>query len=408
MADFLLTSFGTRGDVQPVVALGLFLHARGHCVRIVASPDLAAWAKAHAPELEYVPAGCDVHALLEQQKHLLARSPLRVLRALRTIFAEEIRAQAEALLPRIAKDTIVVAAGVQFSAGHVAQARGSRYVYLAMQPQIFRSRAWPPPVVRSQSLPSSLNRLAWAGSDALWNGALARPIGKLRRSLGLAPARDAIAISLGEEPLLCCDPLLIPPRGRQDVGTVLGALYFEDTRPLSPALEAFLATGAPTIYVGFGSMVDDDPEATVRIVLSSAKEAGLRVVLSRGWAQYATSSDSSVHVIGDEPHLQLFPRVACVLHHGGSGTTHASLRSGVPQIVVPHTLDQYFWGARAHAVGVGPRPIDKARLSIDRLASAFATIGHYRAQARRQASLVRRDAFESLAHALEATPGGAR
>jgi vancomycin aglycone glucosyltransferase len=124
--------------------------------------------------------------------------------------------------------------------------------------------------------------------------------------------------------------------------------------PAPPKLEAFLEQGEPPVYIGFGSMTDPNPRITTRAVLAGVTDAGCRAVLSEGWAGLGGGGlPEHVMVVGSVPHASLFRRVAAVVHHGGAGTTTMAARAGVPQIVVPHVLDQYYWAERVSRLGVG-------------------------------------------------------
>ena len=139
-----------------------------------------------------------------------------------------------------------------------------------------------------------------------------------------------------------------------------------------PALEAFLARGGPVVSVGFGSMASADPSATTSMVVGAARDAGVRAVLLSGWGGLdARAAGDDVHCAEALPHAWLFPRVSAIAHHGGAGTTGAALASGVPSIVIPLGVDQPFWASRVSALGAGPPPIPRKRLTRERLAEAF-------------------------------------
>jgi len=139
-----------------------------------------------------------------------------------------------------------------------------------------------------------------------------------------------------------------------------------------PGLEAFLGRGGPVVSIGFGSMASRDPEAMTDLVLGAVRDAGVRAVLMAGWGGLAPVSLADDAFLADAlPHDWLFPRVAAAVHHGGAGTTGAALRAGVPAIVVPFAMDQPFWGSRVAALGTGPSPIPRARLTRGRLAEAL-------------------------------------
>ena len=143
----------------------------------------------------------------------------------------------------------------------------------------------------------------------------------------------------------------------------------------SAELAAFLAAGEPPVFVGFGSMVSGENDKVLASVLEATRATGQRCVLSSGWA--GLSSDSlpdSVLLVGAVPHSWLFPRMKAVVHHGGAGTTAATVRAGVPSVVVSHIADQFFWGSRLHALGVAAAPMAVGQLSGERLTAALREI----------------------------------
>lgn len=137
-------------------------------------------------------------------------------------------------------------------------------------------------------------------------------------------------------------------------------------------LRRFLEAGEPPVYVGFGSMPNQEPRATFDLILRALEMTGQRGVIYGGWGGLAgeTAGDRAL-VIEGVPHEWLFPRMKAVVHHGGAGTTAAGLRAGVPNVVVPFFGDQPFWGWRVAALGAGPAPIPRRSLTAERLAAAI-------------------------------------
>jgi sterol 3beta-glucosyltransferase len=159
------------------------------------------------------------------------------------------------------------------------------------------------------------------------------------------------------------------------LNTHLTGYWFLDAAPdWTPPidLQQFLANGEPPVYIGFGSMGSRQPEATADLVLQALAQTGQRGILQSGWGglQKADLPDR-VFMVKSIPHAWLFPQIAAIVHHGGAGTTAAGLRSGVPSIIVPFFGDQPFWGQRVAELGVGPAPIPRKQLTVDRLAQAI-------------------------------------
>jgi len=134
----------------------------------------------------------------------------------------------------------------------------------------------------------------------------------------------------------------------------------------------FLDAGEPPVCIGFGSMVGRNPEQITKIVIDAVRESGRRALLLSGWAGIGnTELGKNIYRLDAAPHEWLYPRVAAAVHHGGAGTTAASLRAGTPTIIVPHLGDQPYWGKRVHSLGAGPQPIPRNKLSASSLAAAI-------------------------------------
>ncbi len=184
------------------------------------------------------------------------------------------------------------------------------------------------------------------------------------------------SVCLQNTPLLYgFSPSVIPkPSDWDDRTHVTGYWFLDSAKTWSPPFELteFLNSGPPPIYIGFGSMSNRKPEETADLVVRAMGMNNQRAVLFSGWGGLKKNElPKSILMIDSIPHAWLFPRVAAVIHHGGAGTTAAGLRAGVPSIIVPFFGDQPFWGRRIAELGVGPSPIPRQSLSIERLAQAI-------------------------------------
>lgn len=141
-----------------------------------------------------------------------------------------------------------------------------------------------------------------------------------------------------------------------------------------PALAAFLDAGEPPVYIGFGSIVVDDPNAMTTMIFEAVKKTGKRALVSKGWGGLGADEldiPEGVFMLGNCPHDWLFKRVSAVVHHGGAGTTAAGIAAGRPTVVVPFFGDQPFWGAMVARAGAGPDPIPYKELTSEKLAGAI-------------------------------------
>jgi UDP:flavonoid glycosyltransferase YjiC (YdhE family) len=141
-----------------------------------------------------------------------------------------------------------------------------------------------------------------------------------------------------------------------------------------PALVQFLEAGPPPVFIGFGSMPVRHPQQTTQLVLAALECSGQRAILQAGWAGIGeTSLPESVYLLDYAPYAWLFPQMAAVVHHGGSGTTGFGLWAGVPTILTPFLFDQFYWGERIQTLGVGPKAIPYKQLTTARLAATLET-----------------------------------
>ncbi|MEG2718942.1 MAG: glycosyltransferase [Clostridia bacterium] len=180
--------------------------------------------------------------------------------------------------------------------------------------------------------------------------------------------------------------------------------HMDDFVP-DPALQAFLADGEPPIYVGFGSMTGNDMGSTLEIVLEALERSGVRAVLSKGWGDVEIPDRPNLFVAGFVSHDWLFQKVSAVVHHGGAGTTAAGILAGKPTLVIPFGGDQPFWGVRVRALGLGPKPIPREKLTVTKLTKALlqlTTIKSYRVAARELGERLRHeDGAQTAANIIE-------
>jgi UDP:flavonoid glycosyltransferase YjiC (YdhE family) len=362
---------GTRGDVHPMLALGDRLRARGHEIVVCAPPDFQADAEAHGFEFHAV--GRSARETLAEQAAAVVRGGLPMLRAANGYIEGALRAQFATLPDATAGAGLIIGAGVQVAAASVAERHGVPYRYVAYVPTLLPSSEHAPCLLPLPRLPRWVNRLLWWLLERVYSAMLRGTINRERAALGLGPIRNVLAHFVTDSPLLAADPELAPaPADFYLRTTVIGCLHALEGGELPPKLASFLDAGPPPVYLGFGSMTDTDPAGTTRLILRAIERVGCRALVSEGWAGLAQQAlPEGVLAIGSVSHARLFPRLAAVVHHGGAGTTTTAARAGVPQIVVPHLFDQIYWGERVAALGLGPPPIRRTRLSEERLAAAL-------------------------------------
>lgn len=392
---------GSRGDVQPYIALGQALRALGHDCTIVTTLDHEGIVRGYGLKIATIPV--NVAAELQRVETNRAVEGGGVIASFQK-FAEIAKRAAGSLAEvglEASRDADVLV--TNFSTALVAGALSKKLNVPVVQ-------AYNVPVTPTSAFPGAL----FPGLDF---GGLSRRLSHRLTRVALwmtarSSANKACMEVLGAEsaPMfpgshagLLPGPVLYgfseaflphPPDWKGDV-RVTGFWFVEEADDFAPPaeLERFLDDGPPPVCIGFGSMSTEKPEEVSAMVLSAAKTAGVRLVLLSGWAGLKPGRLSrDVIELGGLPHSWLYPRCRAVVHHGGAGTTAAAVRAGVPAVVVPFHGDQPYWASRVHRLGLGPAPIPRRRLTADRLAEAIrraATDTTLQQQASLMGSLVR-------------------
>lgn len=363
----VLTPFGSRGDVQPMLALGLGLRCRGHDVVVGAAPSYRAWIEELG--LEFAEVGGDFEPWLRQQS---TRNPFTVLKSLAMYLRDEVPLCFSQTCDAVRGADMVVTT-IHLAAHSASEAAGVPCRTILYTVQLLPSRFHPPVAVPSQGLPGWLNRLLWWATTRIFSLLFRGPVNRERTSLGLRPIADFLAHARGGDPIVAADTYFTGiPRDVPSGPVQTGALVLPAVGKLDPQIEHFVQGGEPPIYVGFGSTPDKASDETGRLIVEAVRACGRRAIISAGWAGlHASHLPPEILLIREAPHSLLFRRVAVAVHHGGAGTTAAACRAGVPQVVVPHLGDQFFHGRRVRDLGVGPDSIPRGRLTAQRLAAAI-------------------------------------
>jgi sterol 3beta-glucosyltransferase len=363
----LLLTAGSRGDVEPFLALARRAVADGHDVRLGVTREFVA--RAHATGAEVAPLDGDFSALVEAQ----GVSPWSALRSYRSVIAPMLvavyRSAARAALDH--RPDVVVHHPKVLSAPPAAARLDVPHVLCEIVPVLTPTRAFPAPGVATRDL-GPLNRWTYAAARAAAATA-SGPLRAVRAELGLprggavpGPARSLVPVS----------PTLLPrPDDWPDTTVLTGAWHAAPgTAPEpDPELDAFLAEG-DVVQAGFGSMATGNPAARGRAVVEAVRGSGRRALVVTGWGGLAADPAPDVLVRRAVDHASVLPRCVAAVHHGGAGTAHAVVRAGLPSVTVPFLADQPFWGALLHRRGLAAPPVPARRLDAGTLGAALAQV----------------------------------
>ncbi|MEV8444143.1 glycosyltransferase [Actinosynnema sp. NPDC051121] len=347
----LLTTWGSRGDVEPLAGLAVALRGLGAEAVVCAPPDEDFAALLERAGVPVVPLGPSVRSVVAGPKRPTAQDAFRLAPELVAARFETLGAAVEGC------DALVATGLMPAGARDVAEQRGIPYVLACFHLLGLPSRHTRPGARPGTPSPADEtdNRVLWEQDAQRVNALYGPALNSHREALGLPPVDNVRDHVLTGRPWLAADPALCPSQGMTDLDVVqTGAWILPDDRPLPDGLEAFLDAGAPPVYVGFGSMASHAPEGIAKAAIEAARAQGRRVVLARGWAGLAPVDDAGdCFVVGEVNQQALFRRVAAVVHHGGAGTTTTAARAGAPQVIVPRIADQPYWAGRVTALGIG-------------------------------------------------------
>lgn len=364
MTKILITTFGTRGDIQPFIALGKGLKTAGYEVALCTSEGYQSFVEEHGLQYAYM----DNELLRLSQAVLGDTGGLggtldiinKMVPAMRQSMDDEWNAA------RTFRPDLIVYHPKCLGSYHIAEKLHIPAVMSLPLPFYTPTRAFPVPFMSGIQLGGWFNRFSYR-LMGLSSGMYGATINDFRRkTLEMFPIgrfADVLLRSDGEPvPVLYpYSPSLLPVPEDFPAHVHVTGYWFLDrltTWQPEPALVRFLAGGTPPVYLGFGSMGARNAEKRTQIVLAGLEKSGQRGLLVSAWGGLkAADLPQNVLMAESIPHDWLFPQVAAVVHHGGAGTTAAGLRAGKPSIICPFMADQPFWGKLIYQQGMGPEPI---------------------------------------------------
>ncbi|GFP83009.1 sterol 3-beta-glucosyltransferase ugt80a2 [Phtheirospermum japonicum] len=374
---------GTRGDVQPFVAIGKRLQDYGHRVRLATHSNFKEFVLTSG--LEFYPLGGDPKVLagyMVKNKGFLPSGPSEI-----PVQRNQMKEIIFSLLPACKEPDID--SGIPFTADAIIAnppAYGHTHVAEALKIpiHIFFTMPWTPtsefPHPLSRVKQSAGYRLSYQIVDSLiWLGIRDMINDVRKKRLKLRPV-TYLSGSQGSESDIphgyIWSPHLVPkPKDWGPKVDVVGFCFLDLATNYEPpeSLSNWLKAGPKPIYIGFGSLPVQEPEKMTQIIVEALEITKQRGIINKGWGGLGNLAEEKdfVYLLDNCPHDWLFLQCASVVHHGGAGTTAAGLKAACPTTIIPFFGDQPFWGERVHARGVGPAPISVEDFSLQKLVDAI-------------------------------------
>jgi sterol 3beta-glucosyltransferase len=380
MTNISIVASGTRGDVQPYVALGKGLKEAGYNVRLLSSENFETLVREAG--VEFYSTGESIEAIIqsdEWHKTLESSNFLKILAQMQRELKRYARTLAQRI-PALLEGSDMIVAGAGGLGGVFAVADMLKIPM--MQAYVFPfapTREFPSPLVPNLPFGRLLNPISFhLTRQMLWQSSkvgdsATREVLRLKKGSFWGPFR---MLAERKVPALYgySRHVLPVPQDWDNTQNVTGYWFLDEPDGWNPPpdLVEFLKAGPPPVYIGFGSMGSRNPQEAGQLAVEALERSGQRGILASGWGGISLSNlPQNVHLISSIPHTWLFERMSAVVHHGGAGTTAAGLRAGVPSIIIPFMGDQPFWGKRVADLGVGPMPIPRKKLTSQRLAEAI-------------------------------------
>lgn len=377
----IIPTIGSRGDVQPYIALALGLQGAGHAVTLATHPAMCKLVDSYG--VQFAPVGPDID-IGHETAIIRGRSPnwlTGFMRVMRFSFT---------MLEQIHPDLLKLCRGVDLvivshtAAGSIeADKLGIPAVSVTLMPHAIPVNDPHDPFIKRL-----LPKVAGMGMGLI----MTRPLNRIRTRTGLPPMGPT-GITSEALNLIPLSPHVFPPDPRWEPRHRMTGYWFSPfpkTWTAPHSLQAFLDGGDPPVVISLGAMAlsGDDALEAAQITVSAVQMAGIRAII-QGWDEPMKSIElpPTIFHAGSVPHDWLLERAVALVHHGGFGTTAAGFRAGIPSLVIPHIIDQFIWGQRVLELGVGPKPISRAKLTVQSLAESLVQLAQDSAMRARAAEL---------------------
>jgi sterol 3beta-glucosyltransferase len=366
---------GSRGDIQPYIALAQQLKRRTLDVRIAAGQSFAGFVAGYG--IDFYPLSADLESAdIDPQLLKDARSsdnPLKMLLTFNKMKKYALRMTDEMYAACENSELVIYHPGC--TVGYFAAEKIGIPSIMAAPFPMHQTRETASVITYGRyTLPNKwtytlLQGMLWTASKtgvaALWQEKFGRQPNNFTPPYERTDSRHPAVIS-------CSNYVFPRPKDWNEHIHQYGYWFVEEREDYTPphALAEFLKAGEKPIYVGFGSVFhDNEKDHLINLIVEACRKSGRRGIIA-GMGEINPLPDS-VFAVGSVPHTWLFPHCAAVCHHGGAGTAAAGFAAGVPSIIIPFSNDQFAWAHRAYDLGVGSRPIPKRKLSADSLADAI-------------------------------------
>lgn len=375
-----IITIGSRGDVQPYIALGAGLQKAGHQVQIVADELYKDSIK--EKELSFGPISTNPKRFFEEDIFKSGKNIFQFSKYIKEQYKKIGRRHFEEVLEALDNVDVILFSPLASAAFHIAELKKIPCIGAYLQP-VTPTKEFGPMFIPELSswIPfrGFINRWSFRLNNKIYFYLIKDVMNECRREilkLEPLPWKVYSNADLSDMPILYgySEHIIPRPVDWKENVYVTGYWFLQNKSTWSPTedLIKFIDGGSTPIYFGFGSMIDNEITTVMNIIEEALKKTRQRGIISCGWNKLeGVELPQNIFLVEDVPHDWLFPKMAAVVHHGGAGTTAAGFRAGVPTIVIPFSFDQPFWGSKVFKLNVGPKPIPRKKLTVDKLVNAI-------------------------------------
>lgn len=362
MKKIVLSPSGSDGDIFPMLTFALALKKRGHEVVVCSLPNAKNLFESN--NIEFVEAGLDVKAWSANKnlRHDSLSSFLQQLEFLRA----DIKLQFEVLLKHTKDAHHIFSGGYNMAAPSIAEFYKIKHHHIFHVPNVFPTNDHPCMMVPWQKMPKPMNQFSWTLNSMNQNLCFKKVVNQKRKELSLSPIKDMWKYMI-KDSIMAIDPVLyqIPEEFKKDHAQT-GYWYPTINEELPNDLIKFIEQDENVFYFGFGSMPTADKAVIMQIIEQVCANLKLRAIVSKGWADFEINTPN-IFLTGKISHQKLFEKIKFAIHHGGPGTVSTAAKAGIPQIIVPHILDQFYWAEKLEQLEVAPPVLNRSNFSPEKL-----------------------------------------
>jgi vancomycin aglycone glucosyltransferase len=380
----VIVTQGSLGDIRPFIAIGVSFRKQGHQITFCAPKNFQSLFSNY--DFSYYPVGINFQSLTDNNKP--QNDKKQVMQLLQQSISDQFN-----LLSKITKDAnLIIGNGLDFAGRSIAEYHKVPYFLIVPMPLAFKSKYHAPMSIPFQKRPSWLNIFFWWINEVVSKSVFGKKINQYRLKLGLSKINNYIDF-MSQNAILAANSVLAPlPPDCKNIYQS-GFPDYDEGLELDWEIIDFINSGNAPIYIGFGSMTDSESASTSKFLNNLVQQSKHHFIISRGWANLRFSrSYSNVLFIDNVPHAKLFPLMSVIIHHGGAGTTSIAAKAGIPQIIVPYGMDQYYWGNRIMKLRIGIMIKKRKNLSVALLVNSINTIicnPEYNENAKRVMNLIK-------------------